>query len=207
VRVLRVDAAVDEADDDAVTIQSFRAPQSAVRVEQPQETGTEIGRQRPDLVFPDVQHLGHVLELVRLRRGHLGRKAVEAVTIAVELPGVGCGTREERVLLCAELFGVSRDRGAGLVETRLRRLSHGRHGGGFVECRMKLGGRRRAQLHDIDLARIRVIDARELQSARDAGVAQRRIARCSGADSAEREEKTGKKRCQFHGRSGGRSFS
>ena len=80
-----VDAAVDETDDDAVAVQSFRAAQSAIRVEEPQETGAEIGRQRPDLVFPDVQDVGHVLELVRLRGSHLRRKAVEAVAIAVDL--------------------------------------------------------------------------------------------------------------------------
>jgi hypothetical protein len=71
---------------------------------------------------------------------------------------------------------------------------------------MKLGGRRRAQLHNVDFARIRVVDARELQTAGDTGVAQRRIARRNCAGSAERQEKTGEKRCQIHGSSGARSF-
>ena len=129
-RVLRVDAAVDEADDDAVAVQSLGAAQATVRIEQSQEAGTEIGRQRPDLVLPDVQDLRHVFEFVRLGGGHFRRKPVEAVKITVDLAGIGRGLHEELVLFGAQLFCVTRDRGTGLVETRARGLlrRHGRRG-------------------------------------------------------------------------------
>ena len=202
--MLRVDSTVDEGDNDSVPVQPFGSAQPDVGLKQAEEARAEIGCQRPDLVFPDMQDLRHVLEPVRLRGGHLGRKPVEAVAVAVDLLRVGRSEREQCFLLGAQPRGVTLDCRTGFVEPYTRQFLHGHRRAGLAQRRVILGSRRRAQLDDVYLPFFGVPDLRELQASGDAGVAQRRVVVRMGADGAERQAETGKKNDWFHGSSGGR---
>ncbi len=202
--MFRVDAAVDKADDDAVPIQAPGSAQSAVCIKQPEEVRAEIGCQRPDFVFPDVQDLRHVFEFVRLRGAHLGRESVEAIAVAVDLLRVGRGLHEQLLLLGAKPVGITLDCGTGFVETHSRRLLHGQGRGGLPQRGVIFRGRGRTKLNDVYLSFVGITDIRQLQASGDSRVAQRRVVAGIGAGRAKRQAKTGKKSDQFHGSSGSR---
>ncbi len=121
--MLRRDAAVDDADDDAFPVQPARAAQAHLAFKQAKKPGAEIRGQRPDLVLPHLQHLGLVLEFQRLGGGHGGREAVQAVAIAVDLLRPRPQPRQNPVLLLHELRGIALDAGRVPVEGGRRRLS------------------------------------------------------------------------------------
>ena len=84
-------AAVDNADDDAVTVEAFGTSQAIVGVEEIEKRRAEAERHRAYFIFPDIQDLGEVLELVGLCRTHAGGKTVQAVLIAVDLLDIPAG--------------------------------------------------------------------------------------------------------------------
>ena len=51
--MLRVNATVDEADDDAVTVEPARTTQAFVVVEKFEERRAEVCREWPNLILPD----------------------------------------------------------------------------------------------------------------------------------------------------------
>ncbi len=63
-RVFWIDAAVDDADDQAFTVQSEFPAQPTIVIEQFEEVEAEIGRQRPDLVLPDFENFRQIGKLV-----------------------------------------------------------------------------------------------------------------------------------------------
>ncbi len=117
-RVLRRNAAVDNADDDAVAAQSERAAQAIARIEQLEEVGTEVGRQRANLVFPDTQDLLHVFGLDGLRGRHARSKTVQRIAIAVNRLDVRADTQDDFCLLRCDLLNMRFDERAVLVELR-----------------------------------------------------------------------------------------
>ena len=132
-------------------------------------------RQRPYLVFPDVEHFRQVLELFSLRDGHARGEAVEAVPVAVDLVHVRTEPGEHTVLFGNKLCCIGLDRGTLAVEAHPALTRDRRDRGGLQQVRMMLCCRRSAQLHDVDSGRVRLLATGEWQGHR-ARVAQRRLA-------------------------------
>ena len=172
-RVLRVDTRIDHADHDVLAGQPQAAAQAVVAVIEPEEFGTEIGRERPDLVLPDGKDLGHVLELVGGPGRHLGREAVEAESIAVDQVRARAGLRNDRPLFHVEFPRVVLDGRGFTIEPE------GAGGSGFGDERLcqlgvELGRRRARELDDVDLALRRVFAAGELDTDSGPGIAKDR---------------------------------
>ncbi len=119
-RVLGIDAAVNDPDDDVFAVQPSRAAKAAVIVEQPEEIETGPGRKRAHLVFPDMQDLRKALQLVRLGGVHFRGKTVETVLVAIDQIGPGTGTSEDPVLLLGQACRITLNKTIGLVHADTR---------------------------------------------------------------------------------------
>ena len=169
--MFRVDTAVDDGNNHPFTIEADRSAQTRLAIEQFEEVEAEIGCQRADFVFPDVQDLRKAVELVRFRRIHLGGEAVEAVLVAINQLGAGTRPLQDFVLLFGETRRVVLNRGAGLVEMRARNTRYAGFCEGLLHLGMVFPGRRHCQLHDVNFALLRVFAISKLNAAQATRIA------------------------------------
>ena len=152
-RVSGRDAAVDDADDDAIAVQAFDAAQAAVGIEQAQECRAVARRHRPHFVFPDCRDFRQVLELLGLRRTHAGGETVDAEAIAVDLARPWPGFGQDAALFFVQPRHVCLDVRAAAVEL---------HAGGDGNFCLLFCDRRRAELDDVDLGLPGLVTAGQL---------------------------------------------
>ena len=141
-RVLRRDAAVDEADDDAITVQPLNAAQPLFAIEQLEKSRAVTSGERADLVFPDVQDFGQVFEFLCLRRRHARGETVDAVLVAVDRLCIRPDPGQHALLGLDQARCILFDCGTAAIDTGAWLAGACR--GGARDPRVLFGGRRRA---------------------------------------------------------------
>ena len=196
-RMLWRHATVDDADDDAVTVETGGRAQPTVCIEQLQERQALSYRHRANFVFPDVQDLGEILELLRLCRGHARGKPVQGVPVAVDFFRTRSGLREDAVLRNLEFCRVGLGGRVVAVDTQPW-LQPERRGCRLLgQGRLAHGDRRLAQLHDVDLRLVTCLRTRELYR-HIAGIPQCRFLLGAGCRREHRQEEKQQKATRDH---------
>jgi hypothetical protein len=158
--VLGGDPAVDHTDDDAVAVQALDAAQPVLTVEQAEKRRAVAERERAHLVFPDVQDFRHMPDHGRLFGRHARRKTIETVTVAVDPLDASAGLVDHASVLVRKLRNIGLDVRIFPVEANARRMANAA-ARTFGHCRLPLRCRRRAHLHDVDLAVDRIVSTLE----------------------------------------------
>ncbi len=112
--MLGCDAAIDDADDDALAEQPVSGPQAAVGILQPEKGRAVVGLQILVRVLPDSLDFGALREPRDLRCRQTRGEAVDGVTVAVEFGTRRADAAEQAVVRLLELLGIrvgSRDAG------------------------------------------------------------------------------------------------
>jgi len=144
--MVRRDAAVDDADDDALAAQLEVGTQAPHGILQAEERGAVVGPQILVRVLPDALDLGALRETRYLPGRQPRRKPVDGVTVAVDLRIRGADAAEQPIVRLLERFsvGVGR-RGTRRLRLLARLLARELHRHVLVAR-----GSRLAQLHDVN---------------------------------------------------------
>jgi hypothetical protein len=180
-QALRPDAAIDDADDDALTL-GLGGPDAA-RAGQAEEGGRARRVERARFVLGDAEHAGGQRQLGCLRLGQFGSKAVEHVAVVVELLAAAHAI-EQAVLARRQVAHVAHD----LRVVRVDLLAFARLGRSVsLDAAVVDGHRRLGELHDVGV----VLERRLV------GVC-RQGRRCQRRQAGSRQHQTAQARFQLH---------